>query len=91
VPRVEVSTEERGRMVRLSIRDNGIGVKPEHVKKLFQPFSRLVNTSEYAGTGIGLAIVRKAVERMGGRVGVDSEPGHGSCFWIELPGGLANW
>ena len=91
VPRVEVSTEARGRMVRLSIRDNGIGIKPDHVRKLFQPFSRLVNNTDYPGTGIGLAIVRKAVERMGGRVGVDSEAGQGSCFWIELPGVIGDW
>jgi PAS domain S-box-containing protein len=87
-PRVEIWTEERGRMVRLCIQDNGIGIKREHVKKLFQPFSRLVNGAEYPGTGIGLAIVRKGVERMGGRVGVNSKLGAGCCFWIELPTGL---
>src|SRR5207248_3617558 len=82
---VEIWTEPRNGMVRLCVRDNGIGFKAEHVKKLFQPFARLVDGTEYPGTGIGLAIVRKGVERMGGRVGVESQPGKGSCFWLELP------
>ncbi len=84
-PQIEVWSEQRGAMVRVCVSDNGIGMKVEHLKKLFQPFTRLVNGTEYPGTGIGLAIVRKGVERMGGRVGVDSEPGKGSCFWLELP------
>jgi signal transduction histidine kinase len=60
-------------------------MKPEHLKKLFQPFVRLVNGAEYPGTGIGLAIVRRGAERMGGSVGVFSEVGKGSRFWVELP------
>jgi PAS domain S-box-containing protein len=84
-PHVDIWTEQHNGMVRLSIRDNGIGIKPDHVKKLFQPFVRLVNGSDYPGTGIGLAIVRKGVERMGGQVGLTSKPKEGSCFWIELP------
>jgi len=84
-PRVDIWTEKRDGMVRLSIQDNGIGIKPDHVKKLFQPFVRLVNGSDYPGTGIGLAIVRKGVERMGGQVGLTSKLKEGSCFWIELP------
>jgi signal transduction histidine kinase len=84
-PQIDVWCEARGAMVRVCIQDNGIGMKPEHLKKLFQPFSRLVNGADYPGTGIGLAIVRKGIERMGGCVGVDSQPGKGSCFWIELP------
>jgi signal transduction histidine kinase len=84
-PRVDIWTETRDGMVRLSIQDNGIGIKPDHVKKLFQPFVRLVNGSDYPGTGIGLAIVRKGVERMGGQVGLTSKLKEGSCFWIELP------
>jgi signal transduction histidine kinase len=84
-PKVELWTEAHDSMVRLYVKDNGIGIKPSHLNKLFQPFVRLVNGAEYPGTGIGLAIVRKAVERMGGKVGVESEPGKGSCFWIDLP------
>jgi signal transduction histidine kinase len=84
-PRVDIWTERNDGAVRLSIQDNGIGIKPDHVKKLFQPFVRLVNGSDYPGTGIGLAIVRKGVERMGGQVGLTSKLKEGSCFWIELP------
>ncbi len=67
---------------RLIVEDNGIGIAPELRERIFGLFNRLANTGE--GTGMGLAIVRKAVERMGGRLGVDSQPGHGSRFWIEL-------
>ncbi len=84
-PRVDIWTEQCDGVVRFSIQDNGIGIKPDHVKKLFQPFVRLVNGSDYPGTGIGLAIVRKGIERMGGQVGLTSKPKEGSCFWIELP------
>ena len=72
-------------MVRVYMQDHGIGIEPEHLERIFQPFEKLAGRAAATGTGIGLAIVRKAVERMGGRVGVDSFPGHGSCFWIELP------
>jgi signal transduction histidine kinase len=85
VPEVEISAETRAEMVRVWVQDNGVGIKPEHVGKLFQPFVRLVRGPEFAGTGMGLAIVRKAVERMGGEVGVESVEGKGSRFWIELP------
>ena len=84
-PRIHIAVCDRPDEWVIAVKDNGIGIKPEHAKKLFQPFSRLVNGTEYPGTGIGLAIVRKGVERMGGRVGMDSQPGKGSCFWVELP------
>ncbi|HYV26265.1 MAG TPA: PAS domain S-box protein, partial [Candidatus Eisenbacteria bacterium] len=84
-PKIELWTEAHDSMVRLYVKDNGIGIKPNHMNKLFQPFVRLVNGTEFPGTGIGLAIVRKGVERMGGKVGVESELGKGSCFWIDLP------
>ena len=64
--------------------DNGIGIPPEFHERIFQVFQRL-HTTSYAGTGIGLAIVQKGVERMSGRVGLTSAPGAGSQFWIELP------
>jgi PAS domain S-box-containing protein len=85
LPRVEIWTEPRDGIVRLYVRDNGIGIKPQYFSKLFRPFSRLVNDQDFSGTGIGLAIVSKGAERMGGSVGVESEPGGGSCFWIDLP------
>lgn len=90
-PRIQVWTEALnspsqpgGRMVRLWIQDNGIGIAPEHQDRIFGMFERLHSGSEFEGTGIGLAIVRKAVERMGGSVGVHSQPGKGSKFWIDL-------
>jgi len=84
VPHIEIWTEPCDGMVRIWFQDNGIGITPKDQLKLFRLFER-VHGSEYEGTGLGLAIVRKAVERMGGRVGVESEHGRGSKFWIELP------
>jgi PAS domain S-box-containing protein len=84
-PHVEIWTEQRQQRVRICVRDNGIGIKEEYGQKLFQPFVRLVDGKDYPGTGIGLAIVRKGVERMGGKAGFESQLGKGSCFWVELP------
>jgi PAS domain S-box-containing protein len=83
-PEVIVRCVERDGHVRISILDNGVGIPLEHHKRIGGMFQRL-HGAEYPGTGIGLSIVRKAVERMGGRFGFDSEPGRGSCFWVELP------
>lgn len=84
-PVVHIFTERQASSVRVSVRDNGIGIAPEHRERLFGLFQRLPASNSYRGTGIGLAIVRKAAARMHGRVGVDSAPGLGSTFWIELP------
>jgi signal transduction histidine kinase len=84
-PRVRVWAEERDGRARLWVEDNGIGIAPEHRDRVFQIFERLHSVATYPGTGLGLAIVRKGLERMGGRAGVESEPGRGSRFWIELP------
>ena len=83
-PRITFRAEELGSAVRLWVEDNGIGISPEYQDRIFRVFERL-NGSEYQGTGIGLSIVRKGIERMGGSVGVESEAGQGSRFWIQLP------
>ena len=72
--------------VRLWVEDNGIGIAPEHQQRIFRIFERLHGIETYPGTGVGLAIVAKGMERMGGRFGVESEEGKGSRFWVELPG-----
>lgn len=93
VPEVRIWTEtigcgirgiEASSRVRLWVADNGIGIAPEYHHKIFEIFLRLHTQDQYEGTGIGLAIVRKAVERMGGKVGVESQAGQGSSFWLEL-------
>jgi len=71
--------------VRVWVEDNGIGIAPEHYEKIFGLFERLHANQTFPGTGIGLAIVRKAAERMGGRVGLESRPGQGTRFWVDLP------
>ncbi len=83
-PKVTVWTERNGHRVRLWVQDNGIGVPATHHSRIFKLFERLHTQAEYEGTGLGLAVVRKMTEQMGGRVGVESEPGKGSRFWIEL-------
>ena len=84
-PKVRLYTEASGEEVRLWIEDNGIGIAKEARQRIFQGFQRLHGPEQYEGSGLGLAIVRKAVERMGGTVGVESAPGQGSRFWIQLP------
>jgi signal transduction histidine kinase len=82
--RVRIYHQERAGRIRLCVEDNGIGIEPEYHRRIFQPFERLHPRDGHEGTGIGLAIVRKAVERMGGSVGVESDGKTGSCFWFEL-------
>lgn len=82
LPHVRIQAEMKGPLVRLWFEDNGIGIPAEMHKKIFHMFERL--SRDYEGTGIGLALVRKVMERMGGQVGVESEPGHGSRFWLDL-------
>jgi signal transduction histidine kinase len=85
-PRVNVTAEEGVDRVVVSVIDNGVGIDPERRDQLFKPFSRLqLQEDAYPGVGIGLAIVRKNLERMGGRVGVESDAGQGSRFWVDLP------
>ena len=82
-PVVRVHTGLVDGRVRLSIEDNGIGIPESAQARVFDLFQRAHNG--YEGYGIGLAIVRRAAERMGGVVGLSSKPGQGSCFWVELP------
>ena len=91
LPDVRISAEEIGGRVHVRVTDNGIGIDPTFRDRIFGVFERLNQAERYPGTGIGLAIVRRAVERMGGRCGMDSELGKGSSFWIELDGQLRTW
>jgi signal transduction histidine kinase len=84
-PVVQIRREARGNQVRLLIQDNGIGIAAEHHERIFGIFERLNRAEDYPGTGIGLAIVRRAMERLGGTVGVESQPNSGATFWVELP------
>lgn len=82
-PEVTISADVRGPRVRINVRDNGIGVEPEYHKRIFQPFEKL-NGIGFQGNGIGLAMVKEAVHRMKGEVGIESEFGNGSVFWVDL-------
>ncbi len=84
-PEVRIRTESRGSQVRLWIEDNGIGIDASYHRKIFNMLERVGDVQRYEGTGIGLAIVQRAVQRMGGSCGVESAPGQGSRFWIDLP------
>jgi two-component system, sensor histidine kinase and response regulator len=83
-PEVRIRTEPRGSQVRLWIEDNGIGIDARYHHKIFSMFERVGDLHKYEGTGIGLTIVQRAVQRMGGACGVESSPGQGSRFWLDL-------
>jgi PAS domain S-box-containing protein len=82
-PQIKIWSEQIEGGIRVHVQDNGIGIASDYHEKVFGLFQRLHSTHTYPGTGIGLAIVRKGMERMGGKVGVESTPGQGSRFWLD--------
>jgi len=83
-PSLHIRAELRSSRIRICVDDNGIGVAPEFHQKIFEIFERVPTVNTQDSTGVGLAIVAKAIERLGGTVGVESQPGVGSTFWFEL-------
>jgi PAS domain S-box-containing protein len=84
-PTIHVDAKCSDRMCTFSARDNGIGIDPQYKEQIFGIFERLHTTADYPGTGMGLAICKRIVERLGGRIWVESEPGRGSTFYFTLP------
>jgi PAS domain S-box-containing protein len=84
-PRIDVSARRDGNQWEFTVRDNGIGIERQYWEQIFEIFQRLHTRQKYAGTGIGLAICKRIVERHGGRIWLDSQPGQGTAFLFTLP------
>lgn len=83
-PEIEIRSDETNHQCRITVRDNGIGVPPEHTRTIFEPFRRLHSADQFEGTGLGLATCRKIVDRHGGKIGCDRAADGGSIFWFTL-------
>jgi PAS domain S-box-containing protein len=84
-PEIYISADRQDNAWRFAVRDNGIGIEPQYAERVFMIFQRLHTRKKYAGTGIGLSLCKKIVERHGGKIWVESEPGKGSTFYFTVP------